>query len=211
VVSLVYLASQSRTQNREARAASVHQVPHEYSDGTRFAPSSRTASTSRTRASTPSSRARRSARRCSGRSTHDSVDPVCRLAAYSMETVRSGLAAGARSVGRHDGSANRDGSGRHLEISGGDGTVPVLDTRGGLPVEEDEHIDVVRRYFGACSSGFSRTSSRHGPMTWFITSCPIDSHRSEAPTTWLTSGANSGSFPRQSGQSTRSSHRETAS
>jgi hypothetical protein len=31
VVSLVYLASQIRTQNREARAASVHQVMHEYS------------------------------------------------------------------------------------------------------------------------------------------------------------------------------------
>jgi hypothetical protein len=31
VVSLVYLASQIRTQNREARAASVHQVLHEYS------------------------------------------------------------------------------------------------------------------------------------------------------------------------------------
>jgi hypothetical protein len=32
VVSLVYLASQIRTQNREARAASVHQVLHEYSE-----------------------------------------------------------------------------------------------------------------------------------------------------------------------------------
>jgi hypothetical protein len=32
VVSLVYLASQIRTQNREARAASVHQVMHEYSN-----------------------------------------------------------------------------------------------------------------------------------------------------------------------------------
>lgn len=32
VVSLVYLASQIRTQNREARAASVHQVMHEYSE-----------------------------------------------------------------------------------------------------------------------------------------------------------------------------------
>ena len=31
VLSLVYLASQIRTQNREARAASVHQVLHEYS------------------------------------------------------------------------------------------------------------------------------------------------------------------------------------
>jgi hypothetical protein len=31
VVSLIYLASQIRTQNREARAASVHQVMHEYS------------------------------------------------------------------------------------------------------------------------------------------------------------------------------------
>jgi hypothetical protein len=31
VVSLVYLALQIRTQNREARAASVHQVMHEYS------------------------------------------------------------------------------------------------------------------------------------------------------------------------------------
>lgn len=31
VVSLVYLASQIRTQNRESRAASVHQVLHEYS------------------------------------------------------------------------------------------------------------------------------------------------------------------------------------
>jgi hypothetical protein len=31
VVSLVYLATQIRTQNREARAASVHQVLHEYS------------------------------------------------------------------------------------------------------------------------------------------------------------------------------------
>ncbi len=31
VVSLLYLASQIRTQNREARAASVHQVLHEYS------------------------------------------------------------------------------------------------------------------------------------------------------------------------------------
>ena len=30
VMSLVYLASQIRTQNREARAASVHQVMHEY-------------------------------------------------------------------------------------------------------------------------------------------------------------------------------------
>ena len=32
VVSLSYLASQIRTQNREARAASVHQVMHEYSE-----------------------------------------------------------------------------------------------------------------------------------------------------------------------------------
>ena len=32
VVSLVYLASQIRTQNRETRAASVHQVLHEYSN-----------------------------------------------------------------------------------------------------------------------------------------------------------------------------------
>ena len=32
VVSLIYLASQIRTQNREARAASVHQVMHEYSE-----------------------------------------------------------------------------------------------------------------------------------------------------------------------------------
>jgi hypothetical protein len=32
VVSLVYLASQIRVQNREARAASVHQVLHEYSN-----------------------------------------------------------------------------------------------------------------------------------------------------------------------------------
>ena len=32
VVSLIYLASQIRTQNREARAASVHQVLHEYSE-----------------------------------------------------------------------------------------------------------------------------------------------------------------------------------
>ncbi|MDJ0790248.1 MAG: hypothetical protein QNK05_25935 [Myxococcota bacterium] len=32
VVSLVYLASQIRTQNREARAASVHQVMHEYAE-----------------------------------------------------------------------------------------------------------------------------------------------------------------------------------
>jgi len=31
VVSLVYLGSQIRTQNREARVASVHQVLHEYS------------------------------------------------------------------------------------------------------------------------------------------------------------------------------------
>ena len=31
VVSLIYLASQIRTQNRESRAASVHQVLHEYS------------------------------------------------------------------------------------------------------------------------------------------------------------------------------------
>jgi hypothetical protein len=31
VVSLVYLASQIRAQNRESRAASVHQVLHEYS------------------------------------------------------------------------------------------------------------------------------------------------------------------------------------
>ena len=31
VTSLVYLAAQIRTQNREARAASVHQVMHEYS------------------------------------------------------------------------------------------------------------------------------------------------------------------------------------
>lgn len=31
VVSLIYLASQIRTQNPEARAASVHQVMHEYS------------------------------------------------------------------------------------------------------------------------------------------------------------------------------------
>jgi hypothetical protein len=31
VISLIYLASQIRTQNREARAASVHQVMHEYS------------------------------------------------------------------------------------------------------------------------------------------------------------------------------------
>jgi len=31
VISLVYLASQIRTQNRETRAASVHQVLHEYS------------------------------------------------------------------------------------------------------------------------------------------------------------------------------------
>ena len=32
VVSLMYLASQIRTQNRETRAASVHQVMHEYSN-----------------------------------------------------------------------------------------------------------------------------------------------------------------------------------
>lgn len=32
VVSLVYLASQVRQQNRESRAASVHQVLHEYSE-----------------------------------------------------------------------------------------------------------------------------------------------------------------------------------
>jgi len=32
VVSLIYLALQIRTQNREARAASVHQVLHEYSE-----------------------------------------------------------------------------------------------------------------------------------------------------------------------------------
>lgn len=32
VVSLIYLATQIRTQNREARAASVHQVLHEYSE-----------------------------------------------------------------------------------------------------------------------------------------------------------------------------------
>lgn len=32
VVSLIYLASQIRTQNREARAASVHQVMHEYAE-----------------------------------------------------------------------------------------------------------------------------------------------------------------------------------
>lgn len=31
VLSLIYLASQIRTQNRETRAASVHQVLHEYS------------------------------------------------------------------------------------------------------------------------------------------------------------------------------------
>jgi len=32
VVSLIYLASQIRAQNREARAAAVHQVMHEYSE-----------------------------------------------------------------------------------------------------------------------------------------------------------------------------------
>ncbi len=68
-------------------------------------------------------------------------------------TFTGGRQVDAWSVGRHERATNRDGFAHDVEVLAATRAAHVLNTRGGLKVNEDKHIDVVRRYFDACNSG----------------------------------------------------------